>query len=295
MLNLTNQLSNMLVLPNLKSYYRPKSISEALALLEKNSGTILVIAGGTKLVLSENETVQELVDIRSLNLDYIKEDMGIIRIGATTPLQKLVESSMLKNLTNGIVSDAAQLTHYSKMIRNVSTLGGELVSTNPLSVLYCALLVLQAQVRIAGGEEFALAMNIFLNKKGLGGGLLIEILIPKMEPQTYAAIIPVTIQSSTNPLICACTRLTLHKGTCKSAKIAITGTQPVPKRLQEVESDLEGHPLTPAKIEHAADRAYEILDPISDNFASAEFRKEIARVVVKRALNQCLEYAEKAI
>ena len=54
------------MLPNLKGYYRPKSIPEALALLEKNSGTILVIAGGTKLALSNNKTVQELVDITSL-------------------------------------------------------------------------------------------------------------------------------------------------------------------------------------------------------------------------------------
>ncbi|MFQ6116201.1 MAG: FAD binding domain-containing protein, partial [bacterium] len=266
---------------------------EALALLEKNSGTISVIAGGTKLLLSENQTVRELVDITSLNLEYIKEDMGMIRIGATTPLQKLVESSILKNLTNGIISDAAQLSHHSKIIRNVSTVGGELVSSTPLSVLYCAFLVLQAQVRIVGGEEFALAMNIFLNRKGLGGGLLIEVIMPKMEPRTYAALAPVTIHSTKTPLICACARLTLNKRHCRSAKIAITGTEPVPKRLHEVESNLEGQLLNPEKIEKAANKAYEIFAPLSDDFASAEFRKEVGRVVVKKALNQCLEYAEK--
>jgi probable selenate reductase FAD-binding subunit len=283
------------LLTNLKAYYRPKSIAEALSLLEKNSGTILVIAGGTKLVLSENETVQELVDITSLRLDYIKEDLGVIRIGATTSLQKLVESSILNNLTNGIISEAAKLTHYSKMIRNASTVGGELVTTSPLSALYCAFLVLQAQVRITGGDEFALAMNIFLNKKNTGGGLLIEVLIPKMEPQTYAAIVALGIKSSTDPLICACARVTLGKGYCKSAKIALTGTEPVPQRMHEVEKNLEGQPLTQAKIEIAANKAYELYDPISDTLASAEFRKEMGRVVVKRALTQCLQYAEEQV
>jgi len=281
------------VLSNLKNVFRPKSIPQALALLEKNSGSILIIAGGTKLLQTKNNIVQELVDITGLELNYMNDEDGLTRIGATTPLQKLVESQKSKNLANGIVSQAAQLSHRSKMIRNVSTLGGELVTTSSLSTLYCALLVLQAQVRIAGGEEFALAMNIFLNKKNLGGGLLVEVIIPAMEPQTYAALAPVF--HTGKPLLCACVRISLSKRKCQIAKIAITSTERVPQRLHTIEEYLEGKPFTPAIIETAADKAAEQFIPISDSLASKEYRKEVSRSAVKKALLKCLDHAESAI
>lgn len=282
------------MLSKLKGYYRPKSIPEALALLEKNSGTILVIAGGTKLVPSQNDTVQELVDITSLNLDFIKKEAGLHRIGATTPLQKVVEDSGLRNSALNILCEAAQLSHHSKMIRNVSTIGGELATAGPLSVLYCALLVLQAQVRIAGGDEFALAMNIFRSKKGLAGGLLTEVIIPKIEPQTYTAIVPI-LNVHTLPIICACARVTIVKNSCQSAKIGITGTFPMPQRLTQIEMLLDGKPLNPATIESAAESTYELIEPISDALAGAEYRKQISRIVTKKALLACLEQAEEDI
>ncbi|MCH8956221.1 FAD binding domain-containing protein, partial [candidate division KSB1 bacterium] len=93
---ITNQNNSQTVLSNLKNLFRPKTIPEALALLEKNSGSILIIAGGTKLLQTQNNIVQELVDITCLDLDYINNNAGLTRIGAITPLQKLVESQKLK-------------------------------------------------------------------------------------------------------------------------------------------------------------------------------------------------------
>ncbi len=279
------------MLSNLKGYYHPKSIAEALALLEKNSGSILVIAGGTKLVQSQNDIVQELVDITTLPLNYIKKSNGTIRIGAVTPLQSLGGSPLLLDSVGHILADAALLSNHSQMIRNVSTVGGELVSSGPLSVLYCALLVLQGQVRIAGGEEFALPMNIFLNKKGLGGGLLVETVIPQLNEQTYSALAPI-INNRGQIIICACARLTAKNGSCKDVKVAITGCPKVPQRLDGVEKQLEGQVMTEAHMSLAAEEAYEGCHPISDDLASEEYRKEVSRVVVKKALLSCLEQAE---
>ncbi len=280
------------MLSNLKKYYKPQSIAAALALLEKNSGTILVIAGGTKLVPSQNDTVQELVDITELELNYIKNETGSIRIGATTTLQEMIESPVLNNLYNSITTKAALCTHHSIMIRNVSTIGGELVSTNPLSVYYCALLVLQAQVRIVGGEEFALAMNIFLNKKDLAGGLLIEIIIPRLKVNSFTGMASITTNKQSIPLICACVRLSFKKGLCQNVKLAMTGFPNVPQRLPQVEALLEGQPLTNANIEIVSAQIYKMYNPISDNLASAEYRQEVSGLVMKNALRQCLENAE---
>lgn len=282
------------MLSNLQRYHRPNSISEALTLLQNNSGSILIIAGGTKILASQNDAVREIVDIGALNLDYIKEDMGVIRVGAATPLQKIIDNPTIKKIYRETLCEATRLTHHSRLIRNQSTIGGELVTTNSLSVLYCVLLILQAQVRIAGGEEFALAMNIFLNKKDLSGGLLMEILIPYLKRSTYTGIAKIPANGKSNPLICACVRLSLQNGVCKDVKIALTGTQKVPQRFQVAEKHLEDRKLTDGNIELVSDAVYNSINPISDHFASQEFRKEVSRLVVKQALNQCLQSAEDA-
>lgn len=282
------------MLSNLKTYYRPKSIPEALALLEKNSGSILFIAGGTKLVQSDNAIVRELVDIMSLDLNYIQNNKGELRIGATTSIQKLVESPDLRTPSGELISKAALLSHRSKMVRNQATLGGELVSSGPLSVLYCAMLVLQGQVRIAGGDEFALAMNIFLRKKGLGGGLLIETIIPRFSEHTYAAIVPIHHENE-NALVCACARVTFEGQNCSDVKIAVTATERLPRRFPEAEHVLEGNPLTIANIESASETASQLYRPISDDLASGEYRKEVCRGLVKKALQACVEQFEEDI
>ncbi len=279
------------MLSNLKKYYIPKTIPEALALLEKNSGSILVVAGGSKLVQTDNRIVQELVDITHLELDYLKESPGEIRIGATTPLQSLIDSRLVKHSPFKIIAQATQLSYSSKMIRNVATLGGELISSDSLSVLYCALLVLQAQIRIVGGNEFALAINIFLAKKGLGGGLLIETIIPKPQTKFYTGLAPIFYQNK-KVIICACAYVVIHEGKCRNVRIAITGTEKVPQRLPEAESYLEGKKLNNETIDNAAQTAYKSYQPITDSLASKNFRKEVCRAVLKNALTQCLQEFE---
>jgi carbon-monoxide dehydrogenase medium subunit/2-furoyl-CoA dehydrogenase FAD binding subunit len=245
------------MLSNLKGYFRPKSIPEALTLLEKNSGSVLVIAGGTKLVNCQNNVVQELVDITGLDLNYLRLGQGTIRIGATTSIQSLASSVDLDNLTDGLLPQAARLTNRSILFRNAATLGGELVTTTSLSPLYCALLVLQGQVRLAGTEEFALAMNIFLKKKGLQGGLLVETVIPMLEEDTYTGIASL-MDGGTLPTICACARVSVAQGRCHSVKIAVTGSERVPSRLHEAEDVLEGKAFTSANIVMTTDKAMEI-------------------------------------
>jgi len=281
------------MLSNLKGYYRPKSIPEALALLEKNSGSILVIAGGTKLVLTENNVVQELVDITCLGLDFIKEESGITRIGATTRLQQIVESPLLTQYTDGLLPAAAALCYKSRQIRNAATLGGELLSTTTLSPLYCALLALQGQVRLAGNEEFALAMNIFLNRKGLAGGLLMETVIPNLERNTFTGLSYICSHANL-PIICAAARVSIRKGCFENVKIAITGSGKVPQRAHEVEDYLESRECSEPNVIKTAEEAYNNYEPISDHLASSDFRKEASRIVVKKALNNCLTKWEES-
>ncbi len=241
---------------------------------------------------SQNDVVRELVDITCLPLNYIKEGAGVVRIGATTTLQTVAENPLLTGSVGHSLSEAALLCEHSRMVRNVSTVGGVLVSSGPLSVFYCASLALQAQVRITGGEEFALAMNIFLNKKGVGGGLLVEIIVPRMSANTYSSLAPI-VNRRGQVIICASARMTVQKGKCSKVKVALTGCPVVPQRMPKVEALVEGQPATEAVLARAADASYESYFPVSDDLASEEFRKEVSRVVVKKALLSCLEQAEE--
>lgn len=280
------------MLPNLRTYHRAKSISEALALLHKDSGTIVLLAGGTHLMRSRDPNVREVVDMRDLGLEYIKLSQGILRIGATTRIEQLVESPEVVNFGDGILATAARWSHPSKLIRNVATVGGDLVSSGPLSVLYTAFLVLQAQVRIAGGKEFALAMNIFLNKKGLGGGILTEVLVPALEPNTVCALMPLVVPYAPAPILCAACRLTFERGCVTDPKIAVSGLRPVPQRIQSVEWALEGEQLTERTILEAGDRVAKTIEPISDPYASSDYRREVSSFLVRKALEQCRDLAE---
>lgn len=280
------------MLSNLKRYYRPKSIAEALALLEKNSGSILIIAGGTKLVKTDNAIVQELVDITALDLDYIQENHGVVRIGATTPIQKIVEAPELKTAFQEVLSEAARLTHVSKMVRNAATIGGELATTGPLSVLYCVLLVLQAQVRIAGGDEFALAMNIFKDKKDLNGGILVEVLVPRLRENTFVAQHTI-LQNNARPIITGAARVTVSRGKCHDVKLALSGTGRCPQRLHKLEEMFENQEFNAPTIEVMADEITRHYHPRTDALATEEFRKETGRIVLKKALLHCLDQAEE--
>ena len=282
------------MLPNLKRYHRAQSIPEALALLHKDSGTIVLLAGGTHLMRSRDPNVREVVDMRDLGLDYVNESQGVLRVGATTPIQKLADDPRVAEVGDGILAEAARWSHRSILIRNMATIGGDLVSSGPLSVLYTALLALQAQVRIAGGKEFALAMNIFLNKKGVGGGILTEVLIPELPANTFSALMPLVVPYAPEPILCVACRITFERGYVTEPKIAVSGLSPVPQRMPAVEWALEGEQLTEKTILLAGDRVAHTIEPVTDAYASADYRREVGAFLVRKALEHCLDLAESS-
>lgn len=283
------------MLPNLRRYHRPKSIPEAIALLHKDSGTIVPLAGGTHLVRSGDPGVREVVDLRDLGLHYIREQQGVLRIGAMTPIQEVADDPWVLGFAQSCLAMGARWSHRSRLIRNVSTVGGELATTGPLSVLYTSLLALQAQVRMAGGEEFAVPMNIFLTKVGLGGGILTEVVIPALAAETFAVLVPLPVPNSPAPIMSVAARLTFKQGYVTDPKIALSGMSPVPQRIQAAESILEGEELTEKMIVQVGDLVTQSIEPTSDIYASADYRKEVSAFLVRRALERCRDMAHSSL
>jgi len=86
-------------------------------------------------------------------------------------------------------------------------------------------------------------------------------------------------------------QVTLANGVCSRARIALAAVAPTPVRATAAEQALEGQPLTPERIEHAAGLAVEAARPISDQRGSAEFRRHLVRVLTRRTLTQALQRA----
>lgn len=286
------------MLLNLERYHRPQSLVKALALLKAgHNGSIRPIAGGTHLVPSNNQRVREVVDITHLKLNFVKNEGPRFRIGATVTLQDIIDNKKLNKSPYDILAQACQTTSVSKMIRNVSTIGGELVHASPYSDITTALLILDPELVIAVDADRMIQMPLeeFLSKdldKALQGGILTEIRFAQFEGGIGTSFIRLSQIQSSPTIMSVAAMIHLIEGVCKKARIALGVAGPHAKRFRAIESILEGSILNERKIETASENVARYIDPFTDVRASAEYRKAVGNTLVKRALLQCFEKIE---
>ncbi len=127
------------------AYHCPTTLEEAVALLAGEGRT--VIAGGTDLLVNPRYMVgiREVVDIRALDLNYIHEEQGELRIGAGTTMRTVAQNLAIQKLANGILARSAAVCG-SPNIRNMATLAGNVASALPSADTLPSLLALDAQV-----------------------------------------------------------------------------------------------------------------------------------------------------
>jgi carbon-monoxide dehydrogenase medium subunit len=283
---------NVIMLLNLQHYHRPTSLAEAVALLKKNPHAVVPLAGGTHLVPSDAPEITEVVDITHLGLNFIEEENDVLRMGATTTLQEILESETARSLAQGILVEACQATTVSRMLQNVSTVGGELVVAAPQAGLPVALLALDATLRVVGDQQLDIALAEFYQqdaKSWLNGALITEVAIPKTNENYRAAFLRLAHIESSLPVVQVAALVEIEQGVCQKARIALGAVAPKPLRVRSAEELLEGQIMNITVIESAAEQVAAAIDPISDTHGSADYRREMSRVLVRRALRRCLE------
>ena len=183
------------------------------------------------------------------------------------------------------------------LTKNYSTIGGNLCTAAPSADMPPSLIALDAEARITGptgkrkvlvGEFFAGPKKSVLKK----GELLTEIFVPKAPAKTKAAFMKKGRTSEDIAQVNAAVRLTVGSdGTCKVARIVLGAVAPTPIRAKEAESMLEGKKLKDIHdmVERVAEKAADETKPISDIRSSADYRRAIAKVLVKRALVSVVE------
>jgi CO/xanthine dehydrogenase FAD-binding subunit len=282
-------------------YYDPTSLDEALRLLTQFGDTAKPLAGGQSLVPMMNMRLArpaQLVDLNRLGeLDYLKIDNGQLRIGAMTR-QRSLERSKIVAEDWPLLQEAARYIGHVQ-IRNRGTVGGSLVHAYPsaeLPVVMTALdatLVLRSEKseRLVRAEEFFVdVMTTVLQPDEL----LVEIRVPQADPGSGWSFQEVSRRHGDFALMGVAAIITPDaNGNIGGARLVFTGA--VPARSRGAEALLIGKPPHRDLFMEAARFAATALDPESDIHATAQYRKEVAAVLGRRALEQAANRAFQKI
>jgi carbon-monoxide dehydrogenase medium subunit len=267
-------------------YHRPGNIEAVTQLLNQDSARI--IAGGTDLLVNKPPEIHSLVDITKLGLDYVKKDGEGVAIGATTTFSKIIASPYLDEQPLSVIKDSAkEIGHYN--IRHIATIGGNICNAVPSADSPVALIALDATAVITGssgervvplGEFFT-----FVRETVLGAGeFLKEVRVLAQPEKTAASFQKIGRTKVDIALVNAACRITMEGGKIKDPRIVQGAVAPTPVRAREAESMLDSHRLDEVNVDEVAEAAVNATRPISDHRASADYRREMSRVLVKRAI-----------
>jgi CO/xanthine dehydrogenase FAD-binding subunit len=282
-------------------YLMPNSMDEAISLLVSHGERARFIAGGTDVIVKIKEgkiTPQYLVSLRRIQeLDHITYKEGELRIGALVT-HRMLELSPIIRKEFPILVDA--VTHIgSVQIRNVATIGGNVVNAVPSADGAIPLITLGAQVRLRGpkGERSMALEDLFI---GPGqtllepGEILVEFIIPRLPPHTGAAYVKHTRRAAMElPLLGVAVLLSLSDDlrACTDARIGLGVLAPTPMRARNAESVLKGQTITEDLLGVAARIAAEECKARDSIRGEAWYRREMVEVLVPRMARLALERA----
>lgn len=277
-------------------YHAPASLDEALSLLEEHGEDARPIAGGTAMVnlLKQNLVYADhLVGLGKVpGLRGISRSNGDLRIGALTKHREVERSAD--------VAEAAPLLAeaYSRVatvrIRNMATVGGGLTHADPAQDPPPALMALGARVVLAssGGTRELPVEDLFVDYYETAlepGELLTEVIVPAQPSDAravYLKFLPRTEDDYATVAVAALARV--ENGTCAGVRVALGAVAPTPVRATAVEAALEGQPVTADAIRSAAEAVAAQVDPLADFRGSSEYKRDMAVVFTRRALEQAL-------
>ncbi|MBI5016826.1 MAG: xanthine dehydrogenase family protein subunit M [Deltaproteobacteria bacterium] len=277
-------------------YYRPKTLEEALALLDEGREQAVPVAGATDVwvnLRAKKIVPRALVSLRAVaGLAGLRQDGASLSLGATTPHWVVEDSAWMAEHLPALHRACSAVG--SRQVRNVGTVGGNLCNAAPSAdsavplLLYDARCVLRSSL---GAREVAVA-DFFLapGKNALRPGeLLTEIRVPLPAPRTFAGYWKHTRRKAMElPLlgVGALVTLAADGDTVVGARIALGVAGPVPLRIAKAEAVLEGRKLTVEAVREAAEIAAQEAQVRDSWRGKAWYRREMIRVLIPRVLTE---------
>ena len=270
-------------------YSAPASLNEALTLLD--GGEAKALAGGMSLIPLMKLRLampEQIVDISRIpGLNYIREDNGVLRIGATTTHYD-VESSPLVRSRCPLLAEAATKIG-DVQVRNRGTIGGSIAHADPAADYPASLLALEARVVLvtAKSERELPIADFFVDTFTTAlepGELIREVIVPLEDSSAGTSYQKVVQPASGFAIVGIAARVRKSGGRVTLARVGVTGLAGKPYRATNVEQALEGTAGSPADIQKAAALVADGVEANSDLNGSAEYRKHLARVYTMRAV-----------
>lgn len=280
------------------AYYAPSSVGAACALLAQYGDHMRVLAGGQELVpaMTAGEISPDaILDLRAIaSLSDLSRRDGNLHIGSTVTHRRLERDPLVRECC-GLLAETAASIGGGVQVRNRGTIGGGICRGSNAGDYLASMVALDVKLRLisAGGERIIPAADFFLAPLQTAerpNELLTEIIVPELSPRSGYAYYKLTFSDGCYNIASAACVLTLSEdGVCNEVRLALGGVASRPLRLQTVEAALVGNAITPEALDSAAELAHvAVEDPISDVQADGTYRRIVAGVVVKRAIEAAL-------
>jgi carbon-monoxide dehydrogenase medium subunit len=269
-------------------YAAPETLEEAIQALKDGGEDAKPLAGGHSLLPLMKLRLAApslLVDLRRIpGLHGVQRENGAWRIGAMTPHAQIEHSAEL-----GILARAAG-TIADPQVRNRGTIGGSLAHGDPASDLPAVLLIAEGTVTVTGSDgprsvEAADLFRDYMDTAVGAGEILTEVRVPALDGWGHGY--QKFNRRSEDWAMVAVSALIKQTGDiCEDVRVGLTNMGNVPLRAHAVEEALRGQPVNGESIAKAAEQAAEGTDPPSDLNATADYKRHLARVLCRRALNE---------
>jgi len=278
-------------------YHQPPSLEEAFQLKKTIQGSLYISGGTDVMVHIKNREIhpRALISLRSIPKLSGVENGDVIRIGAMTTITDLIRDPVLCEHYPILIQAARKLG--SVQIRNVATVGGNLCNCSPAADLAPPLLVLGAKVRLQGGRK---SRDVPIDKFFRGPGesclasdeILTDVLIGSPEQNPKTLFLKKGRVKMDLAIASVAVLLETEGDRCLTARIAAGSVAPVPLRLSQVESLLEGARLSPKLLSDVQQLSSKSVSPITDVRSTKEYRRHIVGALIKRALEKLMGWSE---
>jgi carbon-monoxide dehydrogenase medium subunit len=282
-------------------YVAARSVEEALQLMAKHGEDGKLLAGGHSLIPAMKlrlQSPQTLIDLGTVpGLRGVSVDAGHLVIGALTVHTDVASSDLLREHVAGLAEAAAVIGDVQ--VRNRGTIGGSLAHADPAADLPVVLAALNASFvaqsptgkRTIGVDDF---FTDFYTTALNSDEILTEIRVPMPAAGTGTAYAKLPHPASGYVVVSAAALIVRQRsGTCTASRIAIGGLGSGPIRAVATELELQGKPLTTQMIAAAAAKAAEETDPMEDTYAGAEYKRHVATVYARQAIEAAVARAAR--
>jgi aerobic carbon-monoxide dehydrogenase medium subunit len=287
------------MIPGSFDYHAPRSVDEALALLAELGDSAKILAGGQSLIPAMRfrlASPEVLVDInRIAGLSYVEERGDHLAIGALTREVALEETPVVA-ASYPLLFDTAKVIA-DPIVRNRATVGGNLAHADPANDHPATMLAYDAKVIARGPKgERVIAIDDFftgLFENSLKQGeLLTEIRIPKPAAGSGGAYLKIERKVGDYAVAAVAVQLRVASGKIAAIRIGLTNVSPVPLRAKAAEAALLGTTGDDTALEVAGVKAAAESDPAADLRGQTDYKRDLVRVLIKRAVRRALARAK---